>query len=117
MGNIPLTPILGQPPVFPLSGTHNMSFPDLIQPHQIMQPSQVVVESQVVNITGNNKPYHGGKNTALEIRKIPAELNNMFKLSEHFQRFGNITKLQVQIFVIVVHRHWQKFEFLMFYFH
>jgi len=94
MGNIPLTPILGQPPIFPLSSTHNMSFPDLIQPHQIIQPPQVVVESQVVNVTGNNKPYHGGRNTALEIRKIPAELNNMFKLSEHFQRFGNITKLQ-----------------------
>ena len=100
MGNVPLTPILGQPPMYAINGAHSMSFPDLIQPQHIMRPPPPV-ESQVVNVTGN-KPYHGGKNTALEIRKIPAELNNMFKLSEHFQRFGNITKLQVTYYFILV---------------
>lgn len=97
MGNVPLTPILGQP-AFAINGVHNMSFPDLIQHQQIIRPP-VVIESQVLNVAGKKPPYHGGKNTALEIRKIPAELNNMFKLSEHFQRFGNITKLQVHIIV------------------
>jgi len=91
MGNVPLTPILGQQPTFPINCAQTMNFPDLIQPQHIMRPAEPM--KQVVRVTGN-KPYHGGKNTCLEIRKIPGELNNMVKLSEHFQKFGTITKLQ-----------------------
>lgn len=101
MGNVPLTPILGQPQAFPINGATTMNFPDLIQTQQMVQPPPTIDGQlkQNVKVTGN-KPYHGGKNTALEIRKIPSELNNMVKLSEHFQKFGTITKLQVIVILV-----------------
>lgn len=54
---------------------------------QQQQQQQTVVQVQ------SSQPTHR-RNTVLEIRKIPRELNNIMKLSEHFQKFGTITKLQ-----------------------
>ncbi|CAJ1049523.1 RNA-binding protein 26 [Xyrichtys novacula] len=50
-----------------------------------------------------NKPNHQGyhkrapfsTNTKLLVRQIPAELNNISKLNEHFSKFGTIVNLQV----------------------
>ncbi|XP_074522908.1 RNA-binding protein 26 isoform X2 [Halichoeres trimaculatus] len=50
-----------------------------------------------------NKPNHQGyhkrapfsPNTKLLVRHIPAELNNISKLNEHFSKFGTIVNLQV----------------------
>jgi len=111
MGNVPLTPIVGQPnPLLTMNGAsiahpQVMNFPDLIRPHSI-HPSQILMDGKapiVVELAGN-KPYHGGKNTVLELRKIPKELNNMMKLSGHFQRFGMITKLQVNTRIFFVRK-------------
>ena len=33
----------------------------------------------------------------LELKKIPRELNNIAKLNEHFQRFGTIRNIQVNL--------------------
>ena len=103
MGNIPLTPIVGQAnPLFSLNGLGNpqaMSFPDLIQPQPVIaQPTVGMQMGQPTTVleVPMGRPYQGGKNTVLEIRKIPRELNNMVKLGEHFQKFGTITKLQVR---------------------
>ncbi|XP_060891630.1 RNA-binding protein 26 isoform X1 [Labrus mixtus] len=50
-----------------------------------------------------NKPNHQGyhkrvpfsANTKLLVRQIPAELNNISKLNEHYSKFGTIVNLQV----------------------
>ncbi|KAG9338010.1 hypothetical protein JZ751_027259 [Albula glossodonta] len=51
---------------------------------------------------GFNKPNHQGfqkkmpcLSTKLDVRQIPAELNNISKLNEHFSKFGTIVNLQV----------------------
>ncbi|KAG7466987.1 hypothetical protein MATL_G00148460 [Megalops atlanticus] len=51
---------------------------------------------------GFNKPNHQGfhkkmpcANAKLDVRQIPAELNNISKLNEHFSKFGTIVNLQV----------------------
>ena len=36
--------------------------------------------------------------TILEIRKVPKELNTVVKISEYFQKFGNIVNIQVCTF-------------------
>ncbi|XP_065668942.1 RNA-binding protein 26 isoform X2 [Hydra vulgaris] len=64
---------------------------------QLQQQQQVAMiahqqqQQQTLQIP-SRQPFH--KNTVLEIRKIPANLNNIVKLSEHFQKFGVITKIQ-----------------------
>ncbi|KAL4230307.1 RNA-binding protein 26 [Mactra antiquata] len=35
-------------------------------------------------------------NCSLEVRKIPAELNNITKINEHFAKFGTLTNIQVK---------------------
>jgi len=47
--------------------------------------------------TTNNtqRPAWKKYNDTLEIKKIPRELNNITKLNEHFQKFGNIINIQV----------------------
>ena len=72
----------------------------LQQQQQQQQQQQAVLMNQqklqqqpnVVPVS-SKQPYH--KSPILEIRKIPAVLNNIVKLSEHFQKFGTITKLEV----------------------
>lgn len=38
----------------------------------------------------------GVVNRTLQVRKIPAELNNIAKLNEHFGQFGQIVNMQVK---------------------
>ena len=35
------------------------------------------------------------ENATLEVRKIPADMNNIARLNEHFCKFGTIVNLQV----------------------
>ena len=66
----------------------------LQQQQQAVMLAQQQQQQQTLQIP-SRQPFH--KNTVLEIRKIPANLNNIVKLSEHFQKFGVITKIQVYI--------------------
>ncbi|XP_065646403.1 RNA-binding protein 26 isoform X2 [Hydra vulgaris] len=54
--------------------------------HQQQQQQQAAVQIPL------RQPFHN--KTVLEIRKIPSNLNNIVKISEHFQKFGVITKIQ-----------------------
>ncbi|XP_005101070.1 RNA-binding protein 26 [Aplysia californica] len=44
---------------------------------------------------GPRQPFKTG-NLTLEVRKIPAEMNNIAKLNEHFGKFGTLTNIQVK---------------------
>ncbi|EJW78781.1 hypothetical protein WUBG_10309, partial [Wuchereria bancrofti] len=45
--------------------------------------------------TGRYGQIVGAVNRTLQVRKIPAELNNIAKLNEHFGQFGQIVNMQV----------------------
>jgi len=80
------------PPAMSQQQQHYQQQLQMQQQHQQQQQQNFVNQQQSVVQVPVRHPYR--KNTVLEIRKIPAELNNMVKLSEHFQKFGTITKIQ-----------------------
>ncbi len=45
--------------------------------------------------TGVKKGGFTPDNCTLEMRKVPAQFNNIAKLNEHFSKFGTIVNLQV----------------------
>ncbi|VIO91806.1 Uncharacterized protein BM_BM1759 [Brugia malayi] len=47
------------------------------------------------NNAGRYSQIVGAVNRTLQVRKIPAELNNIAKLNEHFGQFGQIVNMQV----------------------
>ena len=63
-----------------------------------------VNEKPVVTTTpalANNSQHIPGRgwqrrSDTIELKKLPREFNNITKLNEYFQRFGNITNIQVQ---------------------
>ena len=59
-----------------------------------LQQQQQIPEKQQQSVVQVPTQLPFRKNV-LEIRKIPAHFNTIAKLSEHFQKFGTITKIQV----------------------
>lgn len=53
-----------------------------------------IILDSVVFSAGYRKPDQ--TNCSLEVRKIPAEFNNIAKINEHFGKFGTLTNIQVK---------------------
>lgn len=96
------------PPIGPPFGAPNMFDPSQHPPYNtrpFLRPfndsPKKMHQSNLVNIPtegkmGNRTQGESHKqSTSLEVRKIPAHLNNISKLNQHFSKFGIIKNLQV----------------------
>lgn len=69
----------------------------------VIGPDTVKNETEQ-NQTNNTKPKPGWKrfNDTIELKKIPREFNNITKLNDYFQKFGNIVNIQVKYFLYIM---------------
>merc|ERR1719450_88179 len=88
-------PEIIQPTFLPMALTVQQQYHQL-QIQQQQQAAAVLAhhqqQQQTLQTVVQSKPYR--KNTVLELQKIPAHLNNIVQLSEFFQKFGCITRVQ-----------------------
>ena len=49
----------------------------------------------------SDKQKHAA-NATLELRRIPADMNNITKINEHFTKFGTLVNLQVRLVLLSV---------------
>lgn len=69
-----------------------------------LQQQQQLPEQQPQSVVQVPTQFPFKKNI-LEIRKIPVNFNTIAKLSEHFQKFGTITKIQVSYYSKLNNQH------------
>ncbi|KAL4002805.1 Nup53/35/40-type RNA recognition motif family protein [Acanthocheilonema viteae] len=85
--------------IHPATNTYDPTHsPTTVPSHNVTQLTTGQRQRGRGNGTGNAGRYSqnvGAVNRTLQVRKIPAELNNIAKLNEHFGQFGHIVNMQI----------------------